>query len=215
MNYYRRHIGDYLKNTAHLSLLEHGIYCRLLDAYYVREGPLPADVAATCRLVGASAKDERKAVESVLREFFKLLEDGWHQDRADREIKQILEKTSKAKASASARWKPEERDANGYANASANAMQTDMRTHSERTCDGNATQYPIPNTQERQSGSLMAAVDNLDPTTPQGRKAFFEAKAKAKPRPPDIYERANAAFDARYGGTVGAVLAKAMREKTT
>jgi uncharacterized protein YdaU (DUF1376 family) len=31
VNYYERHIGDYLKDTAHLSLLEHGIYTRLLD----------------------------------------------------------------------------------------------------------------------------------------------------------------------------------------
>ena len=30
MNYHKRHIGDYLKDTAHLSLLEH-VYARLLD----------------------------------------------------------------------------------------------------------------------------------------------------------------------------------------
>ena len=41
MNYYERHIGDYLKDTAHLSLLEHGIYGRLLDIYYTREEPIP------------------------------------------------------------------------------------------------------------------------------------------------------------------------------
>lgn len=202
MNYYQRHIGDYLKNTAHLTLLEHGIYTRLLDAYYTREGPLPAEIAATCRLVGASSKDECKAVESVLKEFFRLLEDGWHQDRADREISRLLEKANKAKASAKARWKPEERDAN----AMRTHMQSDMRTHSERTCDGNAN--PIPNTQYiGKSGSYNPADD---PLTPEGRKAFFEAKAKSKPRKPDLYDRANAEFDARYGGSVGAVLAKAM-----
>ena len=42
MNYYERHIGDYLKDTAHLSLLEHGVYSRLLDVYYTRESPIPA-----------------------------------------------------------------------------------------------------------------------------------------------------------------------------
>jgi hypothetical protein len=41
VNYYERHIGDYLKDTAHLSLLEHGIYTRLLDVYYTRECPIP------------------------------------------------------------------------------------------------------------------------------------------------------------------------------
>ena len=46
MNYYKRHIGDYLKDTAHLSLLEHGVYARLLDVYYTRETAIPDDQAA-------------------------------------------------------------------------------------------------------------------------------------------------------------------------
>ena len=31
MNYYSHHIGDYLTATAHLTLLEHGAYRRLID----------------------------------------------------------------------------------------------------------------------------------------------------------------------------------------
>ena len=80
MNYYERHIGDYLKDTAHLSLLEHGVYARLLDVYYTREQPFAPGEA--CRLVGARTKEERAAVESVLAEFFI---DG-RQARCDREI---------------------------------------------------------------------------------------------------------------------------------
>lgn len=80
MNYYERHIGDYLKDTAHLSLLEHGVYARLLDVYYTREQPFAPGEAA--RLVGARTKEERAAVESVLAEFFV---DG-RQARCDREI---------------------------------------------------------------------------------------------------------------------------------
>ena len=41
MNYYQRHIGDYARKTMGLSLLEHGIYTLLLDAYYDHEGVLP------------------------------------------------------------------------------------------------------------------------------------------------------------------------------
>lgn len=84
MNYYERHVGDYLKDTAHLSLLEHGIYGRLLDVYYTREAALPAEQVA--RLIGARSKDERAALEIVLQEFFALEEDGWHQSRCDSEI---------------------------------------------------------------------------------------------------------------------------------
>lgn len=68
MNYYERHIGDYLKDTAHLSLLEHGVYSRLLDVYYTREGAIP--LAQVERLIGVRSKDERAALYAVLDEFF-------------------------------------------------------------------------------------------------------------------------------------------------
>jgi hypothetical protein len=71
LNYYERHIGDYLKDTAHLSLLEHGVYGRLLDVYYTRECGIEDGTAA--RLVGARSKEERSALESVLNEFFAYL----------------------------------------------------------------------------------------------------------------------------------------------
>jgi len=88
VNHYPRHIGDYLKDTSHLSLLEHGAYARLLDVYYTREGAIPSD--QTARLVGARTKEERAAVDSVLAEFFVMESDGWHQKRADEEIAAYL-----------------------------------------------------------------------------------------------------------------------------
>ncbi len=32
MNYYERHLGDYAKDTAHLTMIEHGAYTLLLPA---------------------------------------------------------------------------------------------------------------------------------------------------------------------------------------
>lgn len=84
MNYYKRHLGDYLKKTSHLSLLEHGIYTRLLDVYYTYERPIEADQAA--RMIGARAKDEIKAVSQVLKEFFTLSDGAWSQKRCDEEL---------------------------------------------------------------------------------------------------------------------------------
>lgn len=93
MNFYPHHIGDYLTATAHLTWLEDCAYRRLLDVYYSREQAIPADVAQACRLVRAASKDERKAVETVLREFFSGTQDGWKHGRCDAEI-------AKAKAAA-------------------------------------------------------------------------------------------------------------------
>jgi uncharacterized protein YdaU (DUF1376 family) len=84
MNYYRRHIGDYMKDASHLSLLEHGVYSRLLDVYYTREQPIPGKDAA--RLIGARSKDERAALVTVLAEFFVETSAGWRQKRCDEEI---------------------------------------------------------------------------------------------------------------------------------
>lgn len=88
MNYYERHIGDYIKNTAHLTLLEHGVYSRLLDVYYTREGPIPDDKVA--RLVGARTEPETQALQVVLQEFFELRDGAWAQDRCDQDIAAYL-----------------------------------------------------------------------------------------------------------------------------
>lgn len=84
MNYYERHIGDYIKKTAHLSLLEHGIYTRLQDVYYDREAPLPQDKVA--RLIGARTEPETEALQVVLQEFFELQDGAWVNRRCDEEI---------------------------------------------------------------------------------------------------------------------------------
>lgn len=84
MNYYERHLGDYMKNCGHLSLLEHGVYVRLLDVYYTREAPIPDDKAA--RLIRAATAPETEALQVVLEEFFILIDGHWHQPRANEEI---------------------------------------------------------------------------------------------------------------------------------
>ena len=132
MNYYERHIGDYLKDTAHLSLLEHGIYTRLLDVYYTKEAALQASDVA--RLIGARSKEEKQALEAVLQEFFVLQDGAYTQARCDREIERYQAKQEKARSSANARWKNTAQHIDGNANA--------MRTHSE----GNAPNHQTPDT---------------------------------------------------------------------
>ena len=91
MNYYERHLGDYARRTAHLSLLEHGVYSLLLDRYYGSEKPLPLDLKAVQRLVGARTAGERAAVKTVLEEFFTLTDEGWRNKRCDEEIERFRE----------------------------------------------------------------------------------------------------------------------------
>lgn len=130
MNFYPFSIGDYARATRHLSWDEDIAYRRMIDLYYEREAPLPADRAAVCRLVVAQSPRQKKAVDAVLAEFFTLCDDGYHSSRCDGEINRYRTKSAKASQSAGARWR--------NANADANASPDAMRTHSE----GNANQEP-------------------------------------------------------------------------
>lgn len=84
MNYYEHHLGDYAKDTGHLSMLEHGAYRILLDRYYSTEAGIPA--AQAYRLARARSEEERQAVDVVLEEFFDLVEGVWINRRAEEEI---------------------------------------------------------------------------------------------------------------------------------
>ena len=61
MHYYSHYIGDYQRDTAHLTLLEHGVYRQLLDHYYATEKPLPSDLPSLFRITRAQRKAERQA----------------------------------------------------------------------------------------------------------------------------------------------------------
>lgn len=171
MNYYEHHLGDYMRDTAHLSMVEDCAYRRLLDAYYIREKPLPADLNECCKLARAATKIERNAVAYVLREFFKPDDDGQHQRRADTEIARFQDKQRKAKASADARWSHTERNANASPNA--------MRTQCERNADG-MHRAPVPSPQSPDTSNT--------PTLTGGPP--LPAKAKPNPKktviPPDF-----------------------------
>ena len=95
MNFFKKHIGDWIRDTAHLSAVEEGIYSRLIDQYYSREKPLPVDIKAACKLARASSKNDRLAVSYVLDSYFTLTENGYTHDRCDSEIKYYVANANK------------------------------------------------------------------------------------------------------------------------
>jgi uncharacterized protein YdaU (DUF1376 family) len=125
MHYYQFNIGDYRRDTQHLTPLEHGIYRLLLDQCYLTEKPIDANAL---RLLCIRTPEEVETANRLLTEFFVEQEDGTYiHQRCSQEIDRFREKSEKAKASAKKRW-----DAKA------------MRTHSE----GNANHKPITNNQE-------------------------------------------------------------------
>ena len=146
MNYYPFHMGDYATATRHLSWDEDAAYRRLLDAYYTREAPLPADMRQVFRLVIASSQEQREAVETVLHEFFEQTEDGWVNRRADREIDAMREKQQKQRDKANAMWEKRR----------AGTRQSQTTEH------GNASAVPMHT--ETHAAASNADADAMPPT---------------------------------------------------
>ena len=139
MHYYTFNIGDYRRDTTHLSLLEHGIYRQLIDTYYLSEKPLNKDMDELMRSHCVRSADEMQALKNVLKDFFLETENGYFHKGCDRQVKQFREKSDKARLSAEARWKPSESDRN------ANGM----RTHSEGNANGMLTNNHKPITNKK------------------------------------------------------------------
>lgn len=77
-----------------------------MDAYYTSEKPLTLDLARLCLIVRASSAAERKAVESVLNEFFNKTESGWQHNRIDSEIQEYAETVNRNKANGNRGGRP-------------------------------------------------------------------------------------------------------------
>jgi uncharacterized protein YdaU (DUF1376 family) len=98
VNYFPFHVGDYAAHTGHLEPMEDLAYRRLLDQYYLREGPLPADIQATAKLV--RMRSMLADVECVLNEFFVLTDAGWMHVRCETEVAKMQDKQTKAREAA-------------------------------------------------------------------------------------------------------------------
>ena len=121
MNWYPRYPGDYMRDTAKLTLVEHGAYTVLLDEYYSTGEPLPFDDDALIRVCRAFTEAERQAVRLIADRFFPVNGDGMrHNKRADIEIEKATGKSEKAAVAAKLRWDNERK---------AEAMRTHKRTH--------------------------------------------------------------------------------------
>lgn len=158
MHYYTRHIGDYAKDTGHLSLLEHGVYTVLLDWCYATEKALPDDLESVYRICRAQISAEKKAVQRVVEEFFPASESGRKNKRAVLEINEFRRKSEKNGKAAALRWQCER---------NANAQQTQS--------DGNTTRARVPLTNTQEPISNNHAVEQAA-VIPSEQEVLAEAK---------------------------------------
>ena len=132
MNFYKRYIGDYARDTGHLSMLEHGAYTLLLDAFYGTKRPLPGNKLALYRLVRANTKRERDATDSVLAQFWTLQDGNWLNRRALSEIDKATSQAETNQRIATEREtnRSTNRDTNRGTNRSTNSQPN--HSHSQK-----------------------------------------------------------------------------------
>ncbi|MFN4017624.1 MAG: YdaU family protein [Reyranella sp.] len=106
--------GDYLKDTGHLSTLEHGAYLLLIGHYWSSGAPLPDDDAKLRRIAKIESAAKWKKLRPVIETFFRVGAGVWRHGRVDRELEAASKRSSDAKAragkAAKARWQGQHDD---------------------------------------------------------------------------------------------------------
>lgn len=188
--------GDYLRDTADLDLMEHGAYVKLLAHYYSTGRPLPANAERLHRVCSAFAPAERDAVDRILSEFFHLEEDGYHNNRADRELEKRDRVSAARRKAAEARHhgKPGAKRSGGSSGgaagggqpaAGADQVESNSNANAEQMqskCNANGAAKDMHPTTTSTTTTTSTSTTKNPPQTPQG------GSASGNPYP-DAFER--------------------------
>jgi len=136
--WYAFYVGDYLRDTAHLSMTEHGAYRQLLDHYYSTKQPLPANAEQLHRICRAFGEQEQSAVAKVAEQFFRIESGFLRNKRVDEELeKQKCISKKRSKAAKSKKILPEAKAKQKQSKSKANATNgSGSGSGSGSTCQG-------------------------------------------------------------------------------
>lgn len=163
MNYYERHLGDYAKDTAHLSMLEHGAYTLLLDRYYATEQGIPED--QIYRVTRARTRKERSAVDAVLREFFSLNDSVWRKNRVEEGIESARVKIAASRTNGRNGGRPKSQQ--NQHNDKPGGLSGSGSTETHEKPAG----FPLGSISETQTKALQSPDSNLQsPITSVGER---------------------------------------------
>ncbi len=176
MNYYERNMGDYARDASHLSMLEHGAYTLLLDRYYTTEQPIPED--QTYRLARATTRQEKAAVDAVLREFFTLTDGVWVNRRASAEIEKAQAKINAARANGARGGRPSRNPTGTQQEPSGFTLGSLSETQSK------ALQTPDTRQEQKQQGAStdVEAPTRSDPVPIESIVAAYNATMERLPK---------------------------------
>lgn len=153
------YFNDYLGDTTHLTMAEHGAYLLMIVAYWKNGGPMPADEVLFAKMVRASPK-EWQAVRLTLLQFFKVMDGAWVHNRIDRELAAYAEKIRTIKVRATS---------GGLASAASRAKRA---AHVELGLNPGSTQVqPGPKHSDSDSDSDGQNMEALGYSTAPGQES--------------------------------------------
>lgn len=164
-NWMPLYIGDYLRDTVHLTAEEHGAYLLLIMAYWNNGGPLPDDDIALAQIARVS-RQKWAAMRGCLKGFFRVAKGRLVHRRIDEELSRASDKSQKRRNAANARWATEKDDANAYANADTD---TDANAYANDHAKGMTTRARATPSHKRNT-----ITDRPEPAPARAREAKHE-----------------------------------------
>ena len=160
VNFYKHYIGDFQRDTGHMSLTQRGAYLCLMHHYYATEKPLPNDHTALCRIAGAIDKSERDAVRVVMG-MFEAVDSGLMHKRIEAELQKAgaVADTNRGIALAREAARRAARQAQTDHEASTNRGQSVQRTCHEQSTN----QTPDTNTPKQKAARERAVPPPIRP----------------------------------------------------
>lgn len=154
MHYYPHHIGDFIKETANLNDHQLATYLRMIWAYYLDEKPFDND----CESIAFAVRSDEKTVHLLLKHYFELIEDKWHQKRCDREIEHYKSNSEKGRKAAEARWNKHNQKQQTQSEGNADAMHMHTKT------DANAMVFNANQEPRTKNHNVEQKTDNASAT---------------------------------------------------
>lgn len=141
MNYYRFFPGDYLRDTADLTWLEHSAYFRLLMWQYATEQPI-ADLTHAYRITNVQNNAHRTSIKNVLERFFDHTELGYINPRFKKEQERCLRVSSVRRIAAIAKQMHKQMQSKSTCKST---HTPDSRQKKERYSQDHAVVPPVEN----------------------------------------------------------------------
>ena len=175
--YMQLYVADYLADTMHLNVDQHGAYLLLIMNYWQTGKPLPDNdqrLQCVCRTSAEHWQELRPALE----EFFVIKDGYWYHNRLDKDLEKVRSKSESARKAAEKRHqstdvKPTSCERN------ANAPSSDMQTASHTDTDTDTEEEH----KETASASDDAQSEQPNPAPP--KKKSPEIDYSSWPEMPD------------------------------